>query len=149
MLATGVDYSIDQLRTITDYSIPTIRQAISVAQMQGHVVKIPGGYPAKFKAITEIPTAGQTLIIKEAIPPLEISRDVMSGIRNLIMATRKKTLSKEERNKLPEMLAIVYLASPPEDRSKLKDFLINFAEVIRVDLEGNKELDPSDIKVKK
>jgi hypothetical protein len=111
--------------------------------MLGSLIKVPGSYPAKYRALSDIPQAGQTLIIREPAPAMEINKETMNGIRQLIQ--------KEEfdETKISDQVAKFYKTAPPDKRSFLKDFLINFAEVIKADLEASKQLDPSDIKIGK
>lgn len=143
LLRNNKDYTAEELRIILGLSLPSVRQALSNAILLGSVVKVPGSYPAKFRAIKEIPTMGQTLIIKEPAPAMEINGEFMNNIRNLI------NQDQFDDKKPSGFLAKFYKTAPPETRSGLKDLLINFAEVIKQDLEATKQLDPSDIKIRK
>jgi len=137
------EYTIEALRRMMGYSLPTIRQAISGALLQGTVYKVAGSYPAKFRAIVNPPERGQVIVIKEPIPALEINTDTQNIIRKLL--SRKS----EELNPQHVMhhLAIYYMDADIAKRIKLKELFVNFADIIAQDLENNKELDPADIKV--
>lgn len=139
----GKEYTAEELKIILGLSLPSIRQAVSTGIMLGSLIKVPGSYPAKYRALSDIPQAGQTLIIREPAPAMEINKETMNGIRQLIQ--------KEEfdETKISDQVAKFYKTAPPDKRSFLKDFLINFAEVIKADLEASKQLDPSDIKIGK
>lgn len=142
MLAHKKDFTTDELIQATSLSRSSVRQAISVAQMQKSVIKVPGSYPAKFKVIDKLPQVGETLIIKEIAPPPELNTEMMRNIRLLIA-------QEKFNDTLDNQLAKFYRESTPAKRTQLKDFLINFAQVIKDDLEASKSLNLDDIKIGK
>lgn len=143
MLNNDKEYTIEALRRLSGYSQPTIRQAISGAILQGTVYKVAGSYPAKFRAIVNPPERGQVIVIKEPIPALELNESTQAIIRKVL---NKRT---EELNPqhVVHHLALYYMDADVAKRINLKELLVNFAEIIKQDLENNKELDPADIKV--
>jgi len=142
MLSHKKDFEIDELVKVTTFSKSTIRQAINIAQIQGSVIKIPGSYPAKFKVLERTPQLGETLIIKEVAPPPELNKEMMNQIRMLIAQDRFD-------DSLPNRIAQFYRTAEPAKRTQFRDFLINFAEVMKQDLTANKTLDLSDIQIGK
>lgn len=141
----GKEYTAEELKIIMGLSLPSIRQAVSSAIMMGSLIKVPGTYPARYRALSDVPQVGQTLIIREPAPAMEINKETMNGIRKLISEQPAEPVE----GKISEILAQFYKTATPDKRSFLKDFLINFAEVIKSDLEATKQLDPSDIKIGK
>lgn len=143
MLNNDKEYSTESLRRLSGYSLPTVRQALSGAVLQGTVYKVAGSYPAKFRAIANPPRRGEIMVIKEPIPPLELNEDTQDIIRKLL----NRDPAELNPQHVMHHLALYYMDADIGKRIKLKELFVNFADIIAQDLENNKELDPADIKV--
>lgn len=141
MKHTDKPYTVSELTKVFNLSPSTVRQALSTAIATNEVVKRPT-YPVTWKATkAQANTADTVLVIREPVRPVEISDDKVRQIRKAIdnadypVGTSRKIFE-------------AYMEIKPEKRPIFRDFLINFAEYIRQDLENNGELKPEDIKVK-
>ena len=126
-----------ELSKLTGYAIPTVKLAISNLSHSGAVVATHSK-PVSFRAIEMPPRAGQTLVIKEPVPPIELDSRMIAQI--IAQSESSKPLA-------DEMLVVLFdrlKSNTHEKNHALLVFLVNFTEVIRQRLENGKELSIDD-----
>lgn len=134
-----------ELVIATKLSLPTIKNAISVLKMNGSVVP-SFTKPVTFKAIETPPMPGQTLIVREALPPAELDSKMIEGLQ--------KTIS-EGSNKDPILgpLFEKINEASPEQLNKYLVLFVNITQVIRERLTSGEldltDIDPNSLKGKK
>lgn len=134
----GLNYA--DLAKLTGYSIPTVKLAISALNRQGSI-SVSYSKPVVFKAVETPPLVGQTIIVREPVPPVELDSAMISQIGKQIDST------KTDFN--DELLTVLFnraRTATPDKLNNLMVFLVNFTEVIRTRLSLN-ELDPADFDV--
>lgn len=132
--------SYHDLAKLTGYSVPTVKLAISTLNRSGSI-STSYSRPVVFKAIETPPLPGQTIIIREPVPPIELDSAMIDQI------TKQIESSKTDFN--DELLTILFhraRVSPPDKITNLIKFLVNYTEVLRSRVSGN-ELNPADFDV--
>lgn len=126
VLPKGATYS--ELEKLTGYSKASLKQAISSLAMSGSV-SATRTKPIVFKAVESPPLPAQTLIVHKPVPALELDMNYVEFIL-------KELESKKVQN--DELKVVLYdrlRNNNPQKLEKLRVFLINFTEVLRIKLD--------------
>lgn len=127
-----------ELSVLTRLSIPTVRQAVSVLRHSGRITQAHSR-PVVFKAVQSAPKAGQTLIVREPMPPIEINPQLVATITDAVK------LGQKSGDEMADLVVGRIAANSHEKNKALLVFLVNAAEVIRVRLENDSELSVDDV----
>jgi len=128
----------EDLMRATGYSRATIKNAISYLKMQGSI-SMSMTKPTQYTAIETPPMPGQTLIVREALPPAELDSKIIESMN--------KAIDDPEVKVGDPVTAELFNRIRTADSQKLNSMLIvlvNLSEIIRERLTSD-ELDLSDI----
>jgi hypothetical protein len=137
-LKDGASYV--ELAKLTGYSISALKQIMADLSHRGAVSRSITR-PVVFKAIENPPSFGQTLIIREPAPLIELDLKKMAVISDYLDS------DKSHPDELINSLFNRIKESTPEKNQIMMEFLVNLTEVIRQRLESTKELVNDDIQV--
>lgn len=128
----------EELTKLTGYSIATVKNVISVLNHRGNIAQ-SHTRPTVLRAVTTPPQPGQTLIIREPVPPLELNPKMIVNIQSAIAGP-----AKTENDELLTVLFDRARRSSPEKLHNLMTFLVNFTEVLRIQMDTH-ELTADDL----
>lgn len=134
LTAKPVTYT--DLAKLTGLSVSSVRLAVSNLITQNRAIVLRGR-PVMIKALKNQVPVGQTLIIREPAPPLEIDQSMIEKI--------KVAMTRDESDPMLSVLFERMNGNEPDRLSNLLAVLVNCSEVIRQKLESLNALDPSDV----
>jgi hypothetical protein len=126
VLPKGATYT--DLEKLTGYSRASLKQAISNLTMTGSI-SATKTKPVRFRAVETPPLPAQTLIVHKPIPAIELD---MGYVEFILKELESKKIQNDE---LKVVLYDRLRNNTPEKLEKLRVFLINFTEVLRIKLD--------------
>lgn len=115
-----------ELAKLTGLTVHALRLVVSSLKLTGSI-DVSNERPATLKAIKAPPMPGQTLIIREPMPALELDSAIMEAMHRQIDS--KQTAFNDE---LITAVILRARANTAEKNQRLLVFLVNIAEVIRM-----------------